>query len=137
MCRYLARGCTRYFCSPSGSGDSSISKDRKSESHLSQGPLRDALVDDVGDFRTVCNDLKNLGMTEGELNDVFTTIASVLHLGNISFEDDPDDNRGGCRVQDASEGSLAKTAQLMGLDQDELRRALTARVMQVRRTDQR
>ena len=70
-------------------------------------------------------------MTDGELNDVFTTIASVLHLGNISFEDDPDDNRGGCRVQETSEPSLLMTAKLMGLDPDELRRALTARVMQV------
>ena len=42
-----------------------------------------------------------------------------------------DDNRGGCRVTDRSEGSLATTASLMGLDIDELRRALTARVMQV------
>jgi myosin heavy subunit len=24
-------------------------------------------------------------------------VAAVLHLGNISFEDDPDDQRGGCR----------------------------------------
>ena len=70
-------------------------------------------------------------MSDGELNDVFTTIASVLHLGNISFEDDPDDNRGGCRVQETSEPSLQMTAKLMGLDPDELRRALTARVMQV------
>ena len=61
---------------------------------------------------------------------VYTTIAAILHLGNISFEDDPDDNRGGSRVTDQSEGSLNITASLMGLDMDELRRALTARVMQ-------
>jgi myosin-6 len=46
------------------------------------------------------------------------------------YQDDPDDNRGGCRVTAASEESLAVTAGLMGLDGDELRRALTARVMQ-------
>ena len=34
------------------------------------------------------------------------------------------------RVTDNSEGSLSTTAGLMGLDVDELRRALTARVMQ-------
>ena len=28
---------------------------------------------------------------------VYTTIAAVLHIGNICFEEDPDDNRGGCR----------------------------------------
>ena len=35
---------------------------------------------------------------------------------------------------DASEASLQVTAKLMGLDYDELRRALTARVMQVRQS---
>jgi myosin-6 len=48
----------------------------------------------------------------------------------VYHQDDPDDNRGGCRVTAASEESLAVTAGLMGLDGDELRRALTARVMQ-------
>ena len=52
---------------------------------------------------------------------VYTTIASVLHLGNIEFEDDPDDNRGGCRVKEKAEKSLQITATLMGLDPDELR----------------
>ncbi|TRY71685.1 hypothetical protein TCAL_03149 [Tigriopus californicus] len=61
---------------------------------------------------------------------VYSTIATVLHLGNIEFEDDPDDNRGGCRVTDDSEESLQVVASLMGLDADELRRSLTASVMQ-------
>ena len=90
------------------------------------------MLDDAQDFRTVDQDLKNLGMDDKERIYVYTTIASVLHLGNITFEDDPDDNRGGCRVTNESEKSLQITATLMGLDVDELRRALTARVMQVR-----
>ena len=52
---------------------------------------------------------------------MYATIASVLHLGNIEFEDDPDDNRGGCRVTEKAEKSLQITAALMGLDPDELR----------------
>ena len=127
--RYLAKGCTRYFSS-SAQSDKAIPQDRKSKEHLKIGVLKDALVDDVQDFKTVCQDLKNLGMSEKELNDVFTTIAAVLHLGNVSFEDDPDDNRGGCRITDTSERSVEITAKLMDLDPDELRRALTARVMQ-------
>jgi len=61
---------------------------------------------------------------------VYTTIAAVLHMGNISFEENPDDNKGGCRIQNKAEKSLVITSSLMGLDKDELRRALTARVMQ-------
>ena len=51
-------------------------------------------------------------------------------LSLCACQDDPDDNRGGCCVSSGSEGSLGTTAELMGLDRDELRRALTARVMQ-------
>ena len=60
-------------------------------------------------------------MSESDRNSVYTSIAAVLHLGNIDFEDDPDDNRGGCRVTDKAEKSLQITAGLLGLDQDELR----------------
>jgi hypothetical protein len=37
-------------------------------------------------------------MSEDDCLSVYATIAAVLHLGNVDFEDDPDDNRGGCRV---------------------------------------
>ena len=98
---------------------------------MKQGSLRDPLQDDFANFHAVDNDLKNLGMSDQIRFAVYTTIATVLHLGNIEFEDDPDDNRGGCRVNQNAEKSVQITAQLMGLDPDELRRALTARVMQV------
>ena len=42
-------------------------------------------------------------------------------MGNIEFEDDPDDNRGGCRVTDASEKSLQITGELLGLDPGNVR----------------
>lgn len=128
--RYLSGGCTRYF-SLSSQLDSKISVDRKSSDMRQHGALRDPMLDDAQDFKTVDQDLKNLGMDEKERTYVYTTIASVLHLGNVAFEDDPDDNRGGCRITNDSENSLQVTSSLIGLDADELRRALTARVMQV------
>ena len=127
--RYLANGCTRYFSSPQV--ENKIPADRKSSDMRQNGGLRDPMLDDAQDFKTVDQDLKNLGMDDQERVNVYTTIASVLHIGNITFEDDPDDNRGGCRITNGSENSLQITAKLMGLDADELRRALTARVMQV------
>merc|ERR1719367_1689798 len=126
--RYLSKGCTRYFSSPQT--ESKIPADRKSSDMRQNGGLRDPMLDDAQDFKTVDQDLKNLGMDDQERVNVYTTIASVLHIGNISFEDDSDDNRGGCRITNESENSLQITAKLMGLDADELRRALTARVMQ-------
>ena len=88
------------------------------------------MLDDCKNFQSLDRDLGNIGLSSAERNSVYTTIAAILHIGNIIFEDDPDDNRGGCRVTDQSEASLQTTASLMGLDCDELRRALTARVMQ-------
>ena len=96
--RYLSAGCTRYFCATK-SADSKIAADRKSAEHRERGALRDPMLDDVSDFQTVDQDLANLGMTDNERLYVYTTIASVLHLGNISFEDDPDDNRGEWKCQ--------------------------------------
>jgi myosin-6 len=103
---------------------------RKSKEQVKKGSLKDSLQDDYNNFFSVDKDLKGLEMSDSDRLSVYTTIASVLHLGNIDFEDDPDDNRGGCRVTESAEKSLQITASLMGLDPDELRRALTARVMQ-------
>merc|ERR1719186_1559368 len=88
------------------------------------------MLDDVVDFSNLDRDLNNIGMSDQERMAVYTTIAAVLHIGNIDFEDDPDDNRGGCRIVDQAEVNLQIAAGLMGLDVDGLRRALTARVMQ-------
>lgn len=57
-------------------------------------------------------------------------VAAVLHLGNIVFEDNPEDTRGGCRVAQNSEKSLVIASKLLGIDPSELRQALVSRVMQ-------
>ena len=124
--RYISKGCTQYF----GGGNSKLSPDRQSATQQKKGFLKDPIIDDARDFQTLDMDLGKLGMTEEDRFSVYTTIATVLHLGNVEFEEDPDDNRGGSRVTEKSERSLQITAKLMGLDPDELRRAMTARVMQ-------
>merc|ERR1719278_2372180 len=48
----------------------------------------------------------------------------------MEFEDNPEDNTGGCMVSPDSLASLAIAADLMGLESGELRSALTSRVMQ-------
>ena len=126
--RYLSKGCSQYFCTKES--DKALGADRKSAEHAKKGPLKDPMLDDAKWFNKLDDGLKKLGMSDSDRLSAYTTIASVLHLGNIEFEDDPDDNRGGCRVTDGSEKSLQITAELLGLDPDELRRALTARVMQ-------
>ena len=126
--RYLS-GCSQYFLN--SQTEKNVSSDKLSQQHKKMGALKDKMLDDYKNFQSLDRDLGNIGVSEADRVSVYTAIAAILHLGNVCFEDDPDDNRGGCRVTDKSEASLGVTANLMGLDSDELRRALTARVMQV------
>ncbi|CAO1430727.1 unnamed protein product [Diamesa hyperborea] len=125
--RYLT-GCTQYFSSPAT--DQKIPNTQKSKEHLSRGPLRDPILDDFNDFKDLDQALTRLGLSDGQRFEIFGLVASVLHLGNILFEENPEDARGGCRVSQASEKSLQITAKLIGCDAFELRQALVSRVMQ-------
>ena len=74
--------------------------------------------------------LNRLGLSEAERLEIYSTVAAVLHLGNVAFEDNPEDTKGGCRVCASSEKSLSAAAKLIGVDPGELRQALVSRVMQ-------
>nr|XP_027213444.1 unconventional myosin-VI-like isoform X1 [Penaeus vannamei] len=125
---YLRKGCTQYFCGKDT--EKSLAANRKSGNHQKKGPLKDPMLDDVKDFAAMDKALSNLGLTSQERLAIYTTVAAVLHLGNISFEDNPEDTKGGCMVSPGCEGSLSTAASLMGVDPEELNQALLARVMQ-------
>lgn len=74
--------------------------------------------------------LSRLGLTENERQQIYTMVAAVLHLGNIEFEDNPEDTRGGCRVAKGKAKSLEIASKLLGIDSSELTQALESRVMQ-------
>uniref|UniRef100_A0A8C9TBH4 Unconventional myosin-VI n=1 Tax=Scleropages formosus TaxID=113540 RepID=A0A8C9TBH4_SCLFO len=59
---------------------------------------------------------------------LFRVVAGVLHLGNIDFED-MGSSTGGCTLKNGSGPTLEHCADLLGLDQDDLRVSLTTRVM--------
>jgi len=124
--RYLS-GCSRYF---SSSETNKVPESRLSKDQKSAGSLKDGKLDDLKDFQSVDRDLAKLGLSQEDRLSVYTCIASVLHLGNITFQDNPEDNTGGCMISPGSETSLAITSKLMGLELDELRSALVTRVMQ-------
>ena len=127
--RYLRGGCTQYFSSPRGS-QGNLPQDRLSGEQKKAGCLKDPKLDDLNDFKNLDRDLANIGLTDSDRLSVYTSIATVLHLGNITFQDNPEDNTGGCMVSPESEGSLAITSKLLGLESEELRGALVSRVMQ-------
>lgn len=126
---YLSRGSTRYFCSKEL--DAKVNGDRKSAAHKKSGPVVDPIVDDVKDLKATDASLRRFGVSDKERVDIYKIVAAVLHLGNVGFEDSPDDKRGGCRVKDGpSTQSLKHAATLLGIDSDELNQCLLSRVMQ-------
>ncbi|XP_068841601.1 unconventional myosin-VI isoform X6 [Capricornis sumatraensis] len=124
--RYLNRGCTRYFANKET--DKQILQNRKTPEHLKAGSLKDPLLDDHGDFIRMCTAMKKIGLDDEEKLDLFRVVAGVLHLGNIDFEE-AGSTSGGCNLKNKSTQSLEHCAELLGLDQDDLRVSLTTRVM--------
>ncbi|XP_044756071.1 myosin heavy chain 95F isoform X1 [Coccinella septempunctata] len=125
---YLKKGCTRFFTN--SRSEKTLSANQKSADHLKNGPLRDILLDDVGDFQVLDEALDRLGLSQTDRFDIYKTVAAVLHLGNIEFEDDSDDRRGGCRVAQNKGNSLNIASKLLNIDPTDLRQALESRVMQ-------
>lgn len=125
--RYLS-GCTQYFSS--AETDRKIPNSQKSKNHMAKGSLKDPILDDYNDFQDLDQALTRLGLSEAQKFEIYGLVAAVLHLGNVSFEDNPEDAKGGCRVATSSERAITITAKLIGLDPSELRQALVSRVMQ-------
>lgn len=87
-------------------------------------------MDDFDGFYELDQALNRLGLNDLQRLEIYALVSAVLHLGNVSFEEIPDDARGGCQVAKSSEQTLAITAKLIGVDSFELRQALVSRVMQ-------
>ncbi|CAH0725342.1 unnamed protein product, partial [Brenthis ino] len=124
---YLKNGCTQYFTSPQS--EKKISASQKSKQQQAKGGLRDPILDDVEDFQRLHQALSRVGLTEEEKTSVYRTVAALLHLGNVEFEEEAG-ARGGARVCARAEPALGAAAALLGVDAAELRLALVSRLMQ-------
>uniref|UniRef100_A0A8C7F4D3 Unconventional myosin-VI n=1 Tax=Oncorhynchus kisutch TaxID=8019 RepID=A0A8C7F4D3_ONCKI len=114
--RYLNRGCTRYFASKDT--DKQIMQNRKSPEVLYLSASGRPEGPSVG----------RPGRLQQDKLDLFRVVAGVLHLGNIDFEE-TGSTSGGCILMNQSSQKLAYCADLLGLDQEDLRVSLTTRVM--------
>lgn len=102
---------------------------------MTNGPIKDPVLDDYDNFQQLDEALSRLGMSQATKFDIYALIAGALHLGNISFEENPEDAGGGCQVSKSSEHSILITSELLGVDSFELRQALVSRAMQSERGD--
>lgn len=111
--------------------DSKLENERKSQLHKQTGSIQDQLIDDLKCYEQTDSALNNFGVSQEQKEAIYSIVASVLHLGNINFCEDPHDNRGGCMVEPGSQAdeALEITCRLMGLEKDLLRQSLTTRVM--------
>ncbi|CAF0726267.1 unnamed protein product [Didymodactylos carnosus] len=124
---YLNRGCTQYFCN--AQSEKQLAQNRRSREFISKGPLHDPQLDDMNDFMECDKSMDHIGLTSQNKINIYSTVAAVLHLGNISFEDDPESTKGGCKITASTEQSLTITAEMLGLQVKELRMALITRVL--------
>ncbi|PIO63936.1 myosin head, partial [Teladorsagia circumcincta] len=126
--KYLKYGTTTFFVRPGSK--SKVSSDRLSEQARKSGLLIDAIVDDAADFSHLVDALGRAGLTSDEIGDIWCTVAGVLHLGNVEFDENPNDNRGGCKVAAESEEALMIASELLGLEVAEMKMGLVSRIMQ-------
>lgn len=128
--QYLNRGCTQFFCSKES--EKGLNQNRKSQMFLTKGSLHDIQLDDVSDFKLTDSAMSSMGLNDSERLAIYGIVAGVLHLGNVSFEEDPQ-SKGGCKVSKQTEDSLLIAADLLGCDKDDLKRSLVCRAMQAQK----
>jgi len=88
------------------------------------------MVDDVQDFRRLEKALSGIGIDENGRKWLFEIIGGILHLGNVEFDENTDDSRGGTRISQKSDRALQLSSSLLGLDPVQLRTGLVSRMMQ-------
>ncbi|OQR72193.1 myosin heavy chain 95F-like [Tropilaelaps mercedesae] len=122
---YLRNGLTRYFV-----GNNKLDAKRTSQDHQKRGPLKDPVLDDGEDFKRLDKSLELIGLNMERRFYVYAIVAAVLHIGNVQFEENPDDKKGGSKLRDkASEVALKYAATLIGVDPDELQMSLLSRLI--------
>eukprot|EP00957_Ditylum_brightwellii_P211325 15366044-Ditylum_brightwellii.AAC.1 len=90
---------------------------------------------DVRGFSETKECLSRIGLDEEDQSAIFSTVAAVLHLGNIVFEEiGSDEDESGthnenARISDASSESIDKACALTGLEKDKVVDAMLRKVI--------
>ncbi|EGG25290.1 myosin IE [Cavenderia fasciculata] len=86
-----------------------------------------ATIDDVADFKAVVKAMETLGLKDEDQNSIWRILASILHIGNITFKELPDQTVGTSSVGVVDQKSLASAAACLKTDVGTLSRSLTYR----------
>ncbi|XP_077651711.1 unconventional myosin-Ih isoform X1 [Urocitellus parryii] len=105
-----------------------LERDPRLYKYLSQGHrAKESSLNDKNDWKTVSNAFSVIDFTKADLENLFGVIASVLHLGNVCFEEDP---QGCATVPDTHE--IKWIAKLLGVCPSVLLDALTHRKIEAK-----
>uniref|UniRef100_A0A8C0NMP7 Myosin IH n=1 Tax=Canis lupus familiaris TaxID=9615 RepID=A0A8C0NMP7_CANLF len=105
-----------------------LERDPQLYKYLSQGHYaKESSINDKNDWKTVSSAFSVIDFTEGDLENLFGIIASVLHLGNICFEEN---DQGCATIPDIHE--IKWIAKLLGVQPSILLEALTHRKIEAK-----
>uniref|UniRef100_A0A8D2B2W7 Myosin IH n=1 Tax=Sciurus vulgaris TaxID=55149 RepID=A0A8D2B2W7_SCIVU len=105
-----------------------LERDPQLYKYLSQGHCaKESSLNDKNEWKTVSNAFSVIDFTEADLENLFGVIASVLHLGNICFQED---EQGCATVPDTHE--IKWIAKLLGVYPPVLLEALTHRKIEAK-----
>uniref|UniRef100_A0A8C9Q3Y2 Myosin IH n=1 Tax=Spermophilus dauricus TaxID=99837 RepID=A0A8C9Q3Y2_SPEDA len=105
-----------------------LERDPRLYKYLSKGHrAKESSLNDKNDWKTVSNAFSVIDFTKADLENLFGIIASVLHLGNICFEEDPQ----GCATVPHTH-EIKWIAKLLGVCPSVLLDALTHRKIEAK-----
>ena len=85
-------------------------------------------IDDAADFKDTLNAMKVIGLSQGEQDDIFRMIATILWIGNVTFRED---ESGNAAIVDQSVVDFV--AYLLEVESAHVNKALTIRVVETAR----
>ncbi|KAF2084035.1 hypothetical protein K490DRAFT_59985 [Saccharata proteae CBS 121410] len=85
-------------------------------------------VDDHAEFADTMNAMKVIGLSQGEQDDIFRMLSTILWLGNVSFVENDEGN-----AAIADQSVIDFVAYLLEVDSAHVNKALTIRVMETSR----
>nr|CDJ93760.1 Myosin head and IQ calmodulin-binding region and Myosin tail 2 domain containing protein [Haemonchus contortus] len=108
-----------------------LTKDPNNYYYLNQGDcLQVSSINDAQDFKEVQRSFKAISsFKDAEIDELWSVIAGILHLGNLTFADS-DNSTGHCHVVD--EETLRRAAKCLSVTTDQLQNALTSQVVAAR-----
>lgn len=85
------------------------------------------------DFIAVDKALIDIGVSSNERLKIYKTLAAILHLGNVAFEENP--SLEGCQIVDITRKHIEYAAEFLNIEQNILETSLLTRKMEVKGSD--